>query len=90
MTNEVLSLNAARATKSGDCQDWTVRDALQNAIDRIDAGEDSPDMVYVCMREKVSVDGQELAEYDFQCAGGSKLELAGLLSRYLDMLWHEE
>ena len=76
----VESLNARRADKSGDCRDWSVEDALKDALEQVQLGNIKSEMVYVAF----SCDcGNDRREFVYKCAGGTKLELIGLLARHL-------
>ena len=78
-----INLAKVRVDRSLDSRDWSVRDALQFAIDQIDSGEIDPKMVYVAMMSKEEKrEGRDEATvfYDHVCAGCTNLESAGLLA----------
>jgi hypothetical protein len=77
---EIESLNAKRADKSGDCRDWTVADALRDALKAVESGEFPADMVYIAMTAKRDRNDRE---FEYRAAGGKRLELIGLLYEHL-------
>ena len=79
--SEVVDLARLRVDKSGDSRDWTAIDALKDVISDIEAGITNPSMIYIAMECREG----DYAIYDFQCAGGTKLEYIGLLSRHLHL-----
>jgi len=79
--SEVVDLARLRVDKSGDSRDWTALDALKDVISDIEAGLTKPSMIYIAMECREG----DYAIYDFQCAGGTKLEYIGLLSRHLHL-----
>lgn len=79
--SEVVDLARLRVDKSGDSRDWTPLDALRDVLDDIESGKINPRIIYIAM-ECPDADGQHTF-FDFQCAGGLKLEYIGLLSRHL-------
>lgn len=64
----VEKLNKHRADKSNDCRDWTVIDALEDALERVKSGEIKSDKVYVAFGGGA-----------FSAAGTTRLETIGLL-----------
>lgn len=82
MADSVDNLGAHRANRTGDCRDWTVTDALREALRQVESGEVKAEMVYVAF--SASVPGNK-RDFVYQCAGGTKLELIGLLARHLHM-----
>ncbi len=79
--SEVTNLAALRVDKSGDSRDWTALDALRDVINDIEAGKTKPNIIYIAME----CGEDDYAIFDFQCAGGTKLEYIGLLSRHLHL-----
>jgi hypothetical protein len=79
---DVENLGKARADRTNDCRDWTVTDALREALRKVESGEIKPEMVYVAFYSHTE---DRLCEYDYQCAGGKKIELLGLLTRHLQI-----
>lgn len=79
--SEVVDIARLRVDKSGDSRDWTALDALRDVIDEIESDNIKPRIIYIAMECR---DG-DYAFYDFQCAGGTKLEYIGLLSRHLHL-----
>lgn len=47
MSDEPISLAAARATKAEDCRLWSPLDALKDLVRRIEAGEVNPTQLVV-------------------------------------------
>ena len=80
---EVVDLAKLRVDKSGDSRDWTALDALRDVIADIEAGKTKPNIIYISME---CGEDDDYAVYDFQCAGGTKLEYIGLLSRHLHLI----
>jgi hypothetical protein len=70
--DNIISFNSAKSIKSGDCRDWTVRDALEDALKQADEHT----IVYIAMSH-VDDDGKRVHAY--RCAGGGRMELIGLL-----------
>jgi hypothetical protein len=79
--SEVTSLAKLRVEKSGDSREWSALDALRDVIADIESGHIDPTLIYVAMECR---DG-DFAVYDFECAGGTKLEYIGLLSHHLHL-----
>ncbi len=77
----VESLNSRRATKSGDCRDWSVEDCLREALQHVVEGTIDPDMVYIAFREKDEEDSS--ATFPSYCAGVTNIECRGLLFKHL-------
>ncbi len=84
-----ISLAKARADKSGDCRDWSVLDALREALRLVESGELDATMVYVAFQTRVP-DEPDTVEYRWQCAGATKLELVGLLTRHANAVMNTE
>jgi len=84
MSNDdiVTSLSAKRAEVTRDCRKWSVLDALRETIKRIENNEADPDMVFIALRE--SEDGK--AFFPSIAAGGTNIELAGLLAMHQHLL----
>lgn len=80
MPDNIEFLGPRRADKSGDCRDWSVVDALREALQMIESGELKPDMVYVALSSPAP--GNE-REFVYKAAGGKRLELIGLLYEHL-------
>ena len=79
---KIESLAKLRAEVSGDSRDWTAVDALRDTLSDIESGEiGRPRLLYIAM--ECETDEGDVVEYQFQCAGGTKLEYIGLLSRHL-------
>ena len=47
MTEKPINLRAARADKLGDSREWTPRDALEDVLKRLDAGEIAPEQISI-------------------------------------------
>ena len=78
----IESLAKVRTEASGDSRDWTAVDALRDTLNDIETGEIGvPRLIYIAM--ECETEDKTLVEYQFQCAGGTKLEYIGLLSRHL-------
>ncbi|KKK53850.1 hypothetical protein LCGC14_3090650, partial [marine sediment metagenome] len=75
--DEPVNLAEKRATRDGDCREWTPVDALKTCLREIENGKMNPDILYIAMTER-DVEKNE-AYYDFIVAGGKKLEIVGLL-----------
>ena len=73
--SNVISLSE----KSKDARHWSVLDALQKALDDVKSGAANPDMVFVAFREQHG----DNADYGYVTAGGTNIELCGLLSIHL-------
>lgn len=88
MTETPVNLAEERAVRDGDCRKWTPVDALKACLRDIENGDINPDILYIAMVR----DNEERneASYDFQVAGGKKLEIVGLLYRHLAMQDSEE
>lgn len=82
MTDNIESLGAHRARKSDDCRVWTPLEALRELIAQIESGEANVDMVYVACYGDNPKGG---VDYVYKAAGGTKIELLGLLARHLHM-----
>ena len=83
MANEPVNLAEKRATRDGDCQKWTPVDVLKACLRDIENGKTSPDILYVAMGQRDTEKNE--AYYDFKVAGGTKLEIVGLLYRHLSL-----
>lgn len=80
MTDEIINLGAARSAKSGNSRDWSVLDALREAIKAVESGEFQADMVYIALT--ASLEGSE-REFTYFTAGGGRLQIIGLLAENL-------
>lgn len=80
--SQVTNLAKLRVDKSGDSREWSALDALRDIIAEIESGAVNPRLIYIAME---CVDDENYAFYDFQCAGGTKLDYIGLLARHLHM-----
>ena len=83
MTEAPVNLAEERAVRDGDCRKWAPVDALKACLRNIENGEINPDILYIAMVERDEEKNE--ANYDFQAAGGKKLEIVGLLYRHLAM-----
>lgn len=81
--SDPVSLSSKRAEKSGDCRDATALDILRDLVADIEAGRCDPCMIYVAMLDPIS-DGVH-AQLRFACAGGTRTELVGLLTRHVHL-----
>ena len=86
--SDTVSLADARAHKTGDCRDWSVLDVLKAVIRDIESGEIAPDMVMVAMREKD--DERNWANFPMYCAGGTTLEIQGLVAKHFAIQMRDE
>lgn len=77
---DIENLAARRADKSQDCRDWTPTDALRDALRAVESGAFEAEIVYVAFAGQ-HADGSR--DYFYKAAGGTKLELIGLLARHL-------
>lgn len=84
---EIVSLDEARAARSDYARDWTPLYALKKAVESIESGEMTPDMVYIAFRQK---HGEGMASYDCYCAGGDDIHFAGLLTTHIHQLLTED
>jgi hypothetical protein len=75
MTDNVVNLTERLAME--DCRRWSVADCLRAVLADIEQGRRSPTILYVAMVEPGDED--EPDNYPYRCAGGSALEIAGLL-----------
>lgn len=82
MADKPSSIAARRAVKAGDCRAWTPADALRDALAEIEAGTLKPEMLYIAVLA-TDPDKPRRPVLRFFAAGGSKTELAGLLTRHL-------
>ncbi len=80
----ITNLNSKRATKSGDCRDWSAEDCLKEALQAIIEGKIDPDMVYIAFREKD--EENDTAHLPYYCAGVTPIECGGLLFKHLTNL----
>lgn len=78
------SLGHHRAHKTWNAKDWTPRDALVDALRRIDRGELKLDTVVVCMREKIK--GGCRTSYS-QAGGDAHISL-GLMEQVKHKIMH--
>ncbi len=81
--SEPVNLAEERATRDGDCREWTPVDALKACLRDIENGEIVPDILYIAMAQ--SDEGKDEAYYDFKVAGGKKLDIIGLLFKHLSL-----
>lgn len=79
--SEPINLNAKRALAAGDARLWTPLDALKDAIAKVESGDLKPDLIYIAMRE--SDDKANLASWPATMAGGTAIEITGLLATHL-------
>ncbi len=84
--DKVVSLGSARALKTGDCTQWTVRDALADVIRAIDAKEMNPERVIICTTQEFE-DGSDTSVI---CAGVNHLEAVGLAHNMINVLTSED
>jgi hypothetical protein len=75
---KVVDLELVRKEKSNDARDWSVLDALKQAIENIETGKWKPTSGIVALIEE-SDEGQQLI---WNAAGVTRLEMLGLLSTY--------
>lgn len=80
--DNVTSLGARRAEKTADCREWTPLEALRELIAQIESGEANVDMLYIACYGDNPTGG---VDYLYKAAGGTKIELIGLLARHLHM-----
>lgn len=73
-----VNLGDARAAKFGDCRKWTVVEALRQAVDDVESGRINPKLVYIAFQNP-QADG---TFYPYIAAGGTNLELQGLLAQH--------
>lgn len=78
---DVVSLNAERAAKSGDCRDWTPLDALRETIAKIERGDWDVEMIFIAMKTRAAPDGEYRTPS--RSAGMTRLEVIGLLQDHL-------
>jgi hypothetical protein len=76
--SKVVDLELIRKERSNDARDWSVLDALKQAIENIETGKWKPTSGIVALVEE-SAEGQELI---WNAAGCNRFELLGLLSTY--------
>lgn len=76
-----INLNSERATRSGDCRNWTVEDCLKEALQDVIEKKIPADMVYIAFREKNEEDSS--ATFPSYCAGVTNIECRGLLFKHL-------
>lgn len=81
MTETIVNLAEERAGREADCQLWSPADALRACLRDIENGEINPDILYIAMVQR-DIE-KNTADYDFKAAGGTKLEILGLLYRHL-------
>lgn len=77
--SQVVNLGAARADRTRNAKNWTVVEALRQALDDVESGRLQPSMVYVAFQ---TADG-DLRGYPFVAAGATALETMGLLAQHL-------
>lgn len=82
--DNVVQFAAARADLTGDCRDWTPLLALRTALAKVESGELKPTLVYVAMA--IDGDTPNTMRHTYQAAGGTKLELMGLLARHIQVI----
>lgn len=75
---KVRGLGEARAARSGDCRDWSVKEMLQSALADIEDGTRNPSMAVLFMRIEPSADTGGKVRYSYLSAGGTTMELTGL------------
>lgn len=81
MADDAISLNEARALKANDARKWTPLECLKALVRDLESGECQPvDVVYVAMVRRGET-GQAMA-FPFYTAGGTTLELRGLLAQH--------
>lgn len=82
-------LSTLSQEKGGYANDWTPLECLRQLVADIESGDFECNMVYVAMRQikEKDVVFQNFPDY---AAGGSALELAGLLSYHLVKLTGSE
>ena len=81
MTEKLVNLSEKRASREGDCRLWDPVDALRACLRDIENGEIKPDILYIAMALRDTK--KNTIDYAFLAAGGTKLELLGLLYRHL-------
>lgn len=84
MAGEIVNLNEHRAKEKKDCRLWTPLDALKAAVRAIEDGGADPGMVFIAFRTKPDEDGA--VEFSYLCAGGTNLEMSGLLAQHMTRL----
>lgn len=77
---DVVSLSELRVDRSGDCRDWSVADMLRSVLDKIESGEIVAKMAVITIY--IEDDKDYVRGY---YAGGSRLELTGLLTEHVGM-----
>lgn len=75
-----ISFAARRAHRTRDCRDWTVLNALRDAIADVESGAIKADAVYVAF---VVRNDDGTTGYPYTAAGLSRLETAGTLAMHL-------
>ena len=74
----VVDLDIARADKEGDCRLVSPLSILKELVADLESGEwPEIDMLYIAMKTKPDADG--MSAFPLRCAGGTRLELMGLL-----------
>lgn len=71
------------AEKTGDCRKWSALDALKDCIRDIESGELNAETVYIALKHRVD---DETVDYRYLAAGGTNIELSGLLAQHLHRL----
>lgn len=84
MAEDVVNLGAVRAQRSSNAADWSPRDAIEDCLRRIDAGELKPDACVVVWREKLER-GETRTNY--AVSGPDVHTVLGLLSACAMKLW---
>jgi hypothetical protein len=82
MSDNVVDLELVRREKSNDARDWSVVDALKEAIANIESGKWKPTMGIMALVEDVG-DGTRLV---WNAAGCSRFEMLGILASYMTHL----
>ena len=80
---KVITLSAKRAEQTGNAKDWTVLDALREAIKDIEAGEYKPLAVAILL---YSDEGDGQRGFPYVVAGANHLETIGLIELQKDQI----
>lgn len=56
---DIVNLGERRVDKTKDCRDWTVADALREALRQVESGEINPSIAYVALYEQTQDNGCE-------------------------------
>ena len=83
MTDKPISLSSARAKKTGLARDWTPKDALEFAIDRVDEAEGDNEIEMACIILTTKIDDDGGRGFQYIWATKERLMKFALLSQAL-------